>query len=48
VAHTNFATSWILSSILTVLAWLVCSSSSNLSLPRFLCRRLAWSSKMCC
>jgi hypothetical protein len=33
LAHINVATSWNLSSVLTVLGWPVCSSSSKLSLP---------------
>jgi hypothetical protein len=33
LAHTNVAASWILSLVLTVLGWLVCSSSSKLSPP---------------
>jgi hypothetical protein len=33
LAHTGIATSWILSSVLTVLGQPVCSSSSKLSLP---------------
>jgi hypothetical protein len=34
LARANVATSWILSSVLTVLGWLVCSLSSKLSLSR--------------
>jgi hypothetical protein len=37
LAHTNIETSWVLSPVLTILGWLVCSSSSRLSHPCAIC-----------